>query len=144
MPRTYRRKTDRPYTNGKPQDVPAAYVPGFIGKLDQRTELARLLRARFDSLATDLGGAESLSGIKASLLERLVFLEAALSRMEAEIAQAPDAKAAAEITARWVQATNALLGIAKTLGIERQAREVDLKTYVAANAAGDTEPEDGR
>ncbi len=56
MAKKYARKTDRPYRNGKPADVPAEFAPGFIRSLDQRTELCRLLRDRFDSIATDLGG----------------------------------------------------------------------------------------
>lgn len=139
MPRTYKRKTERPYKSGKPQALPTAYAPGFLKQLDQRTELCRALRERFDSVAVDLGGAGELSGIKSSLLERFVFLEATLVRLEADMAEADDAKVASEIMARWIQACNALLGFAKTLGIERRAKRVDLRTYIADGAGGVSE-----
>lgn len=130
MPRHYKRKTDRPYNNDKPQTIPLRFEPNFIAKLDQRTEIARLLRDRFEGIADDLGGADELSGIKASLLERFVFLEATLSRLETDLTTSDDAKTASEIMARWIQGSNALLGIARTLGIERQMKQVDLKSYV--------------
>jgi hypothetical protein len=106
-------------------------------KLDQRTEMARCLRDRFEGIATDLGGIDSLSGIQASLLERFVFLEATLAKLERDMAMAKDSKGTSEIVARWIQACNALLGIGKTLGLERQMKAIDLKTYINANHADD-------
>lgn len=133
MPRTYKPKTTRKNGRHKPQQVPARYEPGFIASMDGRTELCRLLRERFDSIAGDLGGADELSTIKSSLLERFIWLESALSRLEQAMATATDAKTTSEIMCRWIQACNSLLGIAKTLGIERQMKTVDLKAYVAGN-----------
>lgn len=143
MPRTYRRKTDRRYASHRPQDVPASYEPGFLARLDQRTEIARLLRERFDAISADLGG--DLSGIKASLLERFVFLEATLGKLEAQIATAADAATTAAITARWIQGVNALLGVAKTLGIDRHDAVISALYHRAESepdavtAGGDTD-----
>lgn len=119
--RTYVPKTGRRNGHHKLTDLPANYQPGFVARLAHRTEIARLRRDRYEGIATDLGGADELSGIKASLLERFVFLEASLSRMESEIATAPDLKTLSDVSARWTQGCKALLGLAKTLGIERQA-----------------------
>ena len=100
MPRTYKPRTGRRNASTRPQALPAKYEPGFLAKLDQRTELARLLRERFQGIAHDLGGPDDLSGIKASLLERFVFLEATLSRLECDLAGSEDAKTASEVMCR--------------------------------------------
>lgn len=133
MPRVSR--GTRINTHHKPGELPTRYAPGFIATLDGRTELARLLRLRFDTIACDLGGADSLSSIKSSLLERFIWLEATLSRIEADLAATADPKASAELLSRWIQGCNSLLGIAKTLGIERQMQSVSLKTYVEAGGS---------
>ena len=117
--------------NAKASTVPATYTPNFLDKLDQRTELCRALRERFDSIANDLGGARELSGIKTSLLERFLWLESTLAKIESDMATATDAKASAGFLGPWIQGINSLLGIAKTLGIERVAKAIDLKSYVA-------------
>lgn len=124
-------------TNGKtkPSTLPEAFVPGFLERMDGRSELCRALKARYDGLADDLGGAVELSGIKASLLERFVFLEASLVRIESDVTTA-DTKTAAELMSRWVQMCNSLLGFARLLGIERQVRTVDLRAYVDATSEG--------
>jgi hypothetical protein len=129
MPTKYVKKTDRVYRHHK-----MTFEPGFLAKLDRRTEVARLLRERFDGIAADLGG--QLSGIQASLLERFVFLEASLMKLEAEMAKAKDAKTTSEIMARWTQACNALLGIGRTLGLERQMKALELDTYLATHNDG--------
>jgi hypothetical protein len=101
--------------------------------MDQRTLTARALRDRYESVAADLGGLQELSGIRASLLERFIHLEAVLVRLESEMAAAGDAVTASEIMGRWIQACNALVGIGKTLGLDRKAKVLDLKSYVSAN-----------
>jgi hypothetical protein len=128
VPREYIRKTNRPYVNHK--QMPATYHPGFLKALDQRTVFARGLRQRYDSLAEDLGGAANLSGIKASLLERFVYLEVMLARLEAEIGLTKDANTAEKTTSRWIQGLNALSGLASKLGLDKHVRKVDLKTYL--------------
>ena|SRR6266576_3732540 len=133
MTRIYKRKTDR--RNGvshKPQSIGESYTPGFLTKLDQRTELCRMLRERFDSIASDLGGVDQLSRIKSSLLERFLWLEAVLGKIETTLGLLEDPKTASALLGTWIQACNSLMGIAKVLGVERQAHMMDVKTYVAA------------
>ncbi|MCG3774701.1 MAG: hypothetical protein JW395_1525 [Nitrospira sp.] len=103
----------------KAETLPTSFQAGFITALDGRTELARGLKERFESIATDLGGLHELSNIKASLVERFCWLEASLSKIEHDMASA-DTKTSSELLARWVQGCNSLLGIARTLGIDRK------------------------
>ena len=131
MTRLYKPKTNRKNASDKPKKPPAKFEPGFLAKLDGRTELCRALRDRFDSIATDLGGVAELSVIKTSLLERFLWLESALANLEHTMGTATDAKTVSEIMCRWIQGVNSLLGIAKVLGIERQQRTIDLSTYIA-------------
>jgi len=112
----------------KQASLPKKYRAGFLTSLDGRTELSRALRERYDSIATDLGGIEELSAIKSSLLERFVWLEATLSNLEAELCKIDDPKSASETLSRWIQGCNSLLGIAKTLGIERQMQRAPWMT----------------
>lgn len=137
MPR--KSKGTRTNASHKAQKTPAKFEPGFIARLDQRTELARALRDRWEAIADDLGGPDELSTIKAGLVERYVWLESVLQGVEHQLAQAQlddDEESAAETQAllisRWIQATNSLLGIGKVLGIERKPRTASLKAYIAS------------
>jgi hypothetical protein len=112
------------------QDVPAVFRPGFLERLDGRTEIAKSLRARFDEVVADLGGLEDLSGIRVSLLERFVFLERLLAKLEEEMAQAPDSKTAMDIAGKWAQCLNTFTGLARTLGLDRKAKTLDLNAYL--------------
>ncbi|QDT66370.1 hypothetical protein [Calycomorphotria hydatis] len=115
----------------KKREAPAKFEPGFLKNMDRRTEAARLLRERYFDLADDLGGIETLSGIKAGLLEQFVFLEHTLSRFASDMAATEDPAVYAAIQGRWTQAVNAYSGIATKLGLEKVAKEIDLKAYVA-------------
>lgn len=101
--------------------LPKVYRPGYLAQLDRRTELFQRLHGNFLNIADDLGGQPELSHIKSSLIERYVFLEAVLHKIESDLANNPDA--APELLGRWIQAVNSLTGLAKTLGIERRAND---------------------
>ncbi len=118
MPRVSR--GTRTNQSHKGRVLPPKYTAGFLTTLDGRTELARGLRERFDSIVADLGGPGELSQIKASLVERFVWLEASLMSIEAAMAETTDPKQYADLVARWTQACNTLLGIGKSLGIDRK------------------------
>jgi hypothetical protein len=123
----------------KPAELPAKVAPGFVDSLDGRSLLARALRQRFEAIATDLGGESELSALKASLLERLVWLEAMLGKIETDLAAAANAADASKTLAQWIQAVNSFTGIAKTLGLERSMRDpwaaVDAARCAPASAA---------
>jgi hypothetical protein len=129
MPRTYKRKTDRPYTNHKVQELPKSgtpkVAPGFLDTLDARTNLAKELRKRWHSITQDLGGEDELSHFQKALVERAVFLEGMLQDMEMEIVKARElggATVAAELMGRWGSATNTFISLCARLGLERQAK----------------------
>jgi hypothetical protein len=102
----------------KPSGVPEKFQPGFVGELDGRTLLARALRQRYEAIASDLGGEPELSTLKSSLLERAIWLEAMLVKIESDLAASQDPK----LIASWIQAVNSYMGICKTLGLERSRR----------------------
>jgi hypothetical protein len=115
----------------KTTSLPEKFEPGFLAKLDGRTEISRLLHSNYLAIVADLGGESELSHIKLALVERFVFLEAVLCGIESQLAVARAAKAKNDVEAarkveveligRWIQAVNSLTGLAKTLGIERRA-----------------------
>lgn len=105
----------------KRTDLPGKFEPGFIAETNNSTLLYKQLRRAFDEIVEDLGGESDLSHLKATLIERTVFLEAMLTKIEHDLATDPEA--ADRLLSRWTQAFNALVGAAKTLGIERRIRE---------------------
>jgi hypothetical protein len=121
----------RQYRNGatKRLKLPHKYVPGFIKEFDKRTVLYDLLNTSYCEVVRDLGGAENLSHVKVTLVERWVFMLLWLRMLENKILTNP--KKSVKYAGKWVQAMNSFLGLSKTLGLERQARQVvSLQSYV--------------
>lgn len=115
-------------------DIPAKYEPGFLLQMDKRRDLTQRLRATFDEIVDDTGGEDAQTRLRMSLIERFVFLEEVLRRWEVEIVTKPAENE--QLLSRWVQASNALVGIAKQIGLERRLRNVvDLKSYVSEKKA---------
>jgi len=131
MPKRYKRKTNRPYVNGKAQEVPAKFKAGFLATLDERTALAKSLRANYASIVADVGGRDDVGHVKNALVERFVWLEAILSTIESEMAAGTIDKG--EALGRWIQAVNSLAGLAKVLGVERKARSMPWISVPPAN-----------
>lgn len=104
--------------SGRRADIPATYEHGWIDGLDGRMNIAKQLRARFDEMCTDLGGADRLSYMQRSLVERSLWLEYWLSQQEQALAKGSDFD-----VSRWIQAANSLQGVYSRLGLERKARE---------------------
>ncbi len=103
----------------KPQSLPAKFKVGFLSVLDGRTDLAKALRASYEAVVNDIGGKDDVSTVKAALVERFVWLQAILQTLEHEMAQGLTDKA--EAIGKWIQAVNALSGLAKVLGVDRKA-----------------------
>ena len=97
---------------------------------DARLPLPRLFRDICREVATDLGGADGLSVIQRTLIQRYAAMCILGTRIDSDIVQGKpvDVKEAA-----LVASTQARL--ASRLGIKRQARDVtpDLRTYTANN-----------
>ncbi|MCA1775209.1 MAG: hypothetical protein LC676_06260 [Loktanella sp.] len=79
-------------------------------------------------MTDDLGGVDRLSYAERSLVERALWLEHWLAVQEEALASGQYETFDA---GKWTQACNALMGILKTLGIERRAKDVtDLQAYI--------------
>lgn len=134
MPKAYKHKTDRRNASSKPQTLPAKFKAGFLSAMDGRTDLAKALRQNYEVIVADVGGREDVGHVKAALVERFVWLEAILQTLEHEMAQGKIDKG--EALGRWIQAVNALSGLAKVLGVERKARSMPwLQSIPAAQPA---------
>jgi hypothetical protein len=106
--------------------IPADFTPRFLEHLDGRTIAAKVLRQRLEEYQEDLGGEASLSYAQKSLAKRAIWLETYLETSEAMAATGETVD-----IGKQVQALNSYLGILRTLGLERRAKEVpDLQTYL--------------
>ena len=115
---------------GTKHELPPRYTPDWIESLDQRTSLARAVRGRLHDLENDLGGRDSLSYQRRSLAKRIVFMEALIERQEAAIARGADVD-----EGKLTQATNTLVGLLKTVGLERRTRELTPAEYLKGRSA---------
>ena len=107
--------------------IPEKHAPGWLASLDGRTSVAQDMAGRFDEICRDLGGADRLSYMQRSLIERALWVEYWLASQERELAEGREVD-----TGRYVQAANGLQGIFNRLGLERRARDVtpDLAAYI--------------
>ena len=111
--------------------IPERFTPGYIDKLDGRTAIAVDMRARWTELTNDLGGADRLSYAQRSLVERALWIEHFIAIQEHALAAGGDAD-----MGRMTQATNSLLGLYRTLGLERRVKDVtSLASYIADREA---------
>lgn len=115
--------------NRKKTTLPIKYERGFLSKMDGRTTIAQELKSAYAEITDDLGGVDTLSHVKRALAEKFCWLEAILRGVELQIAES-DKTEAAELLGRWIQGLNSLTGLAKTLGLKRETRKVDLRSYV--------------
>ena len=97
--------------------IPERYAPDFMDRLDKRTVLGRAVLERYQSVLSDLGGEDALTTIKRSLIRRFTWFEVMIEGMECRAAAGEGVDIGA-----WTQLTNSWLGIARMLGLERQAR----------------------
>jgi hypothetical protein len=89
------------------------------------------MRERFRAFTDDLGGADTLSYAKRSLVERALWLEFWLAQQEQALAGGSDFD-----VGKWTQAANALQGILSKLGLDRQAKDLpSLNEYLARKAS---------
>jgi hypothetical protein len=114
----------------KTQKLPKRYQPGFLRRMDRRTSFSKRLRAVFNRVVEDLGGEDQLSTIQLTLVERFAWLKAHLQLLEDEMAKAPD-DIDPKTVAQWVQSNNCLLGLGKSLGLNRKkSKQPDLQAYL--------------
>ena len=121
-----------PEIHPKYREIPDRFASGYLERLDGRTAIAVEMRARWQSMTDDLGGVDRLSYSQRSLVERALWIEHWIAQQERELAEG---RIEAFDAGRWTQATNSLLGLYRTLGIERRAKDVtDLASYIASKA----------
>ncbi len=99
--------------------IPDKYCPGFAERLDKRTAIAKAIIERIEAIEGDLGGAESLSHARSSLVRRVVWLEAIIEHSEQKLATGE-----AIDLGGHTQAINSLLGLYRLIGLERRQRPV--------------------
>lgn len=122
------KQTNSGTNTAKSTEVPDRFQGGWLTALDGRLSLARELRGRYRELTDDLGGLDALSYQRRTLAERAVWLEYHLAQQEQSLA----AGTGDFNPGQWTQACNALVGLLKTLGLDRKAADVpDLATYLA-------------
>lgn len=109
----------------KQAEIPAKYSPDWIERLDGRTAIARVINDRRQALEADLGGRAALSYQQQSLIKRAVFMEAVIEQQEAALARGEEVD-----QGKLTQAVNSLIGLLKTLGLKRVAREITMGDYL--------------
>ena len=113
----------------KPSWVPAKYAEDFLAGLDGRTQVARELKSRLTELQDDLGGEETLSYQRRALCKRAIYLEARADSMEAAMACGNPVD-----LGQYVMAVNSMVGLFRTLGLDRQIKNVSLRDYLTVKA----------
>lgn len=112
----------------KVQTLPDRYSEEWVSQLDNRTRLAATVNERLQALSADLGDWESLSYQRRSLIKRVVWLEIVIEQQEAALSRGEEVD-----QGRMTQATNTLIGLLKTLGLDRVPRDVpNIAEYLAA------------
>lgn len=110
-------------------DVPAVFRPRFWEDSDQRCAVVRLIRRRYELLKEHAGGNESFQ--RDLLCQRLAFVSIILETKEVTAAEGGDLDLGS-----YVQAVNALVGLLKTLGLDKRMKTVsDLKSYLAEKSS---------
>lgn len=109
----------------KQSDIPKAYAPDWMERMDLRTRAAQIINARYHELTTDLGGTSHLSYQQRSLCKRAIHLEAMLEQWESALAKGEEVD-----SGKITNCLNSLLGVYRTLGLHRQTREVSLADVI--------------
>jgi len=110
----------------KQAELPDRYSPDWLDKLDGRTRIAHVVNERLQSLTVDLGGFDNLSYQQLSLAKRAIWMEAVIEQQEAALSRGEEID-----QGRLTQAVNSLIGLLKTLGLNKAAKNVpDLASYL--------------
>ena len=119
-----------------PKTPQKKFNTGWLSELDKRTALAQVMLERYRAFTDDLGGADSLTYAKRSLVERALHLEYWLALQERALIEGAEFD-----VGKWTQATNSLQGILSKLGLERQAKQVpSLHEYIGTKAISISDP----
>jgi len=108
--------------------IPTSYSEDWLERLDGRTNIARAVRERLGALEADLGGRDAMSYQQRSLAKRAIWTEAVIEQREAALARGEDVD-----LGQMIQANNGLIGLFKTLGLERKAKDAPSLTDYLRN-----------
>ena len=108
-----------PEQAAKSSEIPDRYSADWLQRLDGRTSIARVICDRLEELQNDLGGRDGLSYQQRSLTKRAIWMEAIIEQQELALARGEEID-----QGKLTQAVNSLIGLLKTLGLERKAAEV--------------------
>jgi len=100
-------------------EIPEKYSPDFMERLDRRTVLGKAVSQRFQAVASDCGGLDSLAHAKVGLIKRFLWMECVIEGIELQLAAGEQID-----IGTYTQLTNTWLGLARTLGLERKSRPV--------------------
>ena len=127
--------------------IDADFRPDFLDTLDGRSIASRTLRARLTAIYADCGGEDALSYMERSVISRALFMETWIETQETCAAKGKEIP-----IGNVIQANNALLGLWRSIGLKRRAKDaLSLGAYLAAQAeaaelpsdASNSEPADG-
>jgi hypothetical protein len=108
--------------------LPGRFQPRFWQDSDARIAVVKTIRRRYEVLKDHCGGNESHQ--RDLLCQRVAFISIILETQEVKAAEGGNIDLGS-----YVQATNGLTGLLKTLGLEKRVKNVtDLKTYLEAKA----------
>ena len=106
------------------ESLPDRFVPAFWTDADSRFLLVRQVRARVEALKEDVG---CDSKQKEILVERCAFLAIRLESQEVQAIKGDPFDCGS-----YVQSVNALVGLLRTLGLEKHAKSAEsLEDYMA-------------
>lgn len=112
----------------KRRDIATTFRPRFWADLDGRTNLAQMIRDRYESLKADAGVESQQRDL---LTQRAVFLSLVLETQECEAVTNGTFDLGS-----YTQGINALTGVLRALGLDRRAKHVDsLRTYIETRRA---------
>ena len=100
-------------------EIPEKYAPDFMERLDRRTVLGKAVSQRFQTVATDCGGLDSLSHVKVGIVKRFIWMEAVIEGFELQLAAGERIDLGS-----YTQVVNSWIGLARMLGLERKPRPV--------------------
>ncbi len=126
------RETERRHEKHPPKTTTLStrFVPRFWDQADSRLAIIREIRHRMERLQQDCG-ADSYQ--KELLCQRTIFIVCKLETMETCAVETGQFD-----TGVYCQAVNTLIGLLRSLGLERKAKKVDdLQSYVASKSRRD-------
>ena len=104
--------------------LPNRFVPRFWEQSDMRIAVVRSIKGRYEQIKRDAGGSESVQ--RDLLCQRVAFFSVILETFEVRAAEGAGIDLGV-----YTQATNALIGLLKTLGLDKRIKSVnDLQSYL--------------